>query len=276
MSLLGVPPYISLPAAYILHLILVWRRRFVTAEKFLFVVSIVLILSYGGSLLARGFVSSTILYFKTSSQYLYLLAASAGAVVMPFMLFYQASATAEKKVRYLWASRLETLLGAIASEIGMIVILMASYGLSPSADLTSPLVLSHGLSAIAGPYASQLFGVGLVAAAFLALVVISLASAWAITETLGWKRERFFRIYAIESLPAVAIPLFYSNLFTLLLNLMILFVFVLIGPGIIMGLIVSNKKIMGGYVSNRWWKTAYWASLASIVGFGVAGVISFL
>ena len=272
MEIFGIPPFFSLPVVYLLHLVVVLKRRYVTAEKALFVVSVVLIISYAGSLLARGVVASSVFYFSPNKQFLYLLAASAGAVVMPFMLFYQASATAEKKVTALWASRLETLLGAIASEIGMVVILMASYGLSPSLDLTSPRNLASGLSAVAGLYAPQLFGVGLVAAAFLALVVISLASAWAITETLGFRRENFSKIYVIESLPALAVPMVYPNLFALLLNLMVAFVFVLIGPGLIMGLIARDRRVMGSYASTGWWQVAYWLSLASIVGLGVAAV----
>ncbi len=272
MEIFGIPAFVSLPVVYLLHLVVVLRQKYVTAEKVLFVVSVVLILSYAGSLLARGVVASSVFYFSTDAQFLYLLAASAGAVVMPFMLFYQVSATAEKKVGALWASRLETLLGAIASEIGMVVILMASYGLSPSLNLTSPSYLAAGLSAVAGSYAPQLFGAGLVAASFLALVVISLASAWAITEALGWGRESFSRIYILESLPALAVPMLFSDLFALLLNLMVVFVFVLIGPGLIMGLIASNKRIMGSHSSTRWWKIAYWLSMALVVSLGFAAL----
>lgn len=274
MEIFGIPPFFSLPIFYLLHLVVVLKRKYVTAEKALFVVSVVLIISYAGSLLSRGVVASRVFYFSPDKPFLYLLAASAGAVVMPFMLFYQASATAEKKVGALWASRLETLLGAVASEIGMIVILMASYGLSPSLDLSSPRYLALGLAAVAGPYAPELFGAGLVAAAFLALVVISLASAWAITEALGWRRERFSRIYIIESLPALIVPLILSNLFALLLNLMIVFVFVLVGPGIIMGLIAGNSRIMSAHASTRLWKIAYWFSLALVVSFGVAALVA--
>ncbi len=76
-----------------------------------------------------------------------------------------------------------------------------------------------------------LFAIGLIAAAFLALVVISLASAWAVTGATGLGRNNFFWVYLLESLPAVAVPMFFPNLFNLLLNSMVAFTFVLIGLG---------------------------------------------
>jgi Mn2+/Fe2+ NRAMP family transporter len=182
MELIGVPPFVSVPIAYIAYVGVVLRRKYTTTERALLAVSAVLIISYAGSLFARGLVSSSIIYLSAEPNYLFLLAACAGAVVMPFMLFYQASATAEKGAAHLWAMRTETLVGAVASEIGMVVVVMATSGLSSSLDLTDPKTLSLALSSIAGPYAPYVFAVGLVAAAFIALVVISLGASWAIVE----------------------------------------------------------------------------------------------
>jgi manganese transport protein len=280
-ELIGIPVVLSLPVAYIFHLLLVWKKKYVTVEKSLIAISAVFILSYAGSLYARGFPTtvamSSFFTLSTTPQFAFLLAASAGAVVMPFMLFYQASATAEKKAKKLWASRLETLIGAIASETIMVVILMATVGIhSESFNLSTVAALSKGLSSIANGYSPFLFAIGLISAAFLALVVISLASAWAVTEATGIGRNRFFWIYLLESLPAVAVPMFYPNLFNLLLNSMVAFTFVLIGPGVILGLIAGNRKIMGDNVSSLSLKIGYWTSLAVIVGFGVFAVFALL
>ena len=277
-ELLGVPVFLSLPVVYILHLLLVWKKRYVTVEKFLIAISAVFILSYVASLTVRGLPTSPVssfAMFSTAPHFVYLLAASAGAVVMPFMLFYQASATAEKKSKFLWASRFETLVGAIVSEVIMVVILMATVGVDPNSfNINSVSALSKGLSSLADGYSPILFAIGMIAAAFLALVVISLASAWAVTEATGLGRNRFFWIYLLESLPAVAVPMFFPNLFSLLLNSMVAFTFVLIGPGIILGLIAGNRKIMGANASSTRLRIGYWASLALIVGFGVFAVLS--
>jgi Mn2+/Fe2+ NRAMP family transporter len=273
MSLLGIPPIVSMPLAFAAHMGIVYRRRLVTLEKALFGLGLVLILSYGGALVARGVTPSSITYVSGSPHFLFFLAAGAGAVVMPFMLFYQASATAQKGTVRLWAMRMETLLGAAASELGMVVIIMASSGLGASLNFANPQTLSRALESIAGNYAPYLFALGLVLAAFLALVVISLASSWAVVETLGLGKTNFFWIYALESIPAVAVPIFFSGQITLVLNLMVAFVFVLVGPGILMGLLASNKRIMGQYASSAGWKAAYWLSLAAVLSLGVLAVV---
>jgi Mn2+/Fe2+ NRAMP family transporter len=274
MELIGVPPIVSVPIAYAAYVAVVLRRRYLTTEKALIAVSAVLIVSYAGSLFARGFVASSPVYFSADPKYLFLLAACAGAVVMPFMLFYQASATAEKRATRLWTMRTETLVGAVASEVGMVVIAMATSGLSSSLNFANPKALSLALSSIAGSYAPYVFAVGLVAAAFLALVVISLGSSWAVVDTMGWKKSSFLWVYLAESLPAVVIPILYPEPLSLVLGLMVVFVFVLVGPGVLMGLLGSNRQIMGAYASNTHWKVAYWLSLAAVMSFGVAAVVA--
>ena len=159
-ELVGVPPVVSMPLAYVAHIMIIRKRSYVSIEKLLLAISTVLILSYAGSLVARGFTSSSVAYFSSDPSYLFLLAASAGAVVMPFMLFYQASATAEKGKVRLWAMRTETLIGAVASEIGMVVIMMATAGLGTSAGFASAAVLSQALSTVANSFAPYLFAVG--------------------------------------------------------------------------------------------------------------------
>ena len=274
MELVGVPPYVSVPIAYLAYVGVVVRRRYLTTEKALLLVSAVLIVSYAASLVARGTVSSGVFYVSTDPNYFFLLAACAGAVVMPFMLYYQASATAEKKATRLWALRTETFVGAVASEAGMIVIAMATSGLSSSLDLADPRALASALSSIAGMYAPYVFAVGLAAAAFLALVVISLGSSWAIVDAMGWKKESFVWVYVVESVPAMAIPIIYPNPLSLVLGLMVVFVFVLVGPGVLMGLLGSDRRIMGEHASSTPWKLAYWVSLAAVLSFGILALLS--
>ena len=276
MELVGVPPIVSVPIAYVAYAAVVLRRKYLTTERALLVVAAVLIVAYAGSLFARGFIASSPVYFSGDPQYLFLLAACAGAVVMPFMLFYQASATAEKRTTRLWAMRTETLLGAVASEVGMVVIAMATSGVGLSLNFADPKALSLALSSLAGSYAPYVFAVGLVAAAFLALVVISLGSSWSMVDTMGWKKSDFQWVYLAESLPAVVIPILYPEPLSLVLGLMVVFVFVLIGPGILMGLLGSDRKVMGEYASSRYWKAAYWVSLAGVLALGLVAAVSSL
>jgi len=276
LGLFGVPPLISMPVAYLVSIALVRWRNYGSLEKILVAVTTVLILAYAGSLLARGLVASSPLYFSSTPSFLYLLAAGAGAVVMPFMLFYQASATAQKHGTKVWAMRTETLVGATASEVGMVVIMMATAGLGSVGNLSQPGRIYLAVSSIAGSYAPYLFGAGLVAAAFVALVVISLGSSWAVVEALGWERKRFYLLYMVESLPAVVVPIVYPDPLALALGLMVAFVFVLVGPGVLMGRLASDRSVMGEHTSNAPMQLAYWACLAAVLSFGVIALIAAL
>jgi len=271
-QLLGVAPVFSLPAIYFAYLLIVWKRGYVTVERVLLAISAVLIVSYAGSLFLRGLPpvrEYAVFFWSWDRRFLYMLAATSGAVVMPFMLFYQASATALKEVKSLWSSRLETLIGAVASEVGMVVILLATIGLNGTLlGTSSARELSRALSFVAGPYGPYIFAMGLIAASFLALVVISLGSAWGVAETIGWGRRGFFWIYMIESLPALLVPMFFPDLFNLAIYMMVLFVFVLLGPGVMVGLMARKKQVMGGMASTLGWSVAYWLSLALVVASG--------
>jgi hypothetical protein len=50
--------------------------------------------------------------------------------------------------------------------------------------------------------------------------------------------------------------------------MMVLFVFVLLGPGVMVGLIARKKQVMGRFVSTLGWSVVYWLSLALVVASG--------
>jgi len=79
-----------------------------------------------------------------------------------------------------------------------------------------------------------------------------------------------------ESLPALVVPMLFPDLFHLAIDMMVLFVFVLLGPGVMVGLITRKKRLMGNLSSGLGWSVAYWASLALVVASGfiaLAGIL---
>jgi len=274
MQILGIQPYVSIPVAFMFHLILVYKRRYAVVESVLVGVSGLLLVSYVASLILRGLGSYSLFYFSSNTAFLFLLAANGGALITPCMPFYQASATAEKNAGSVTASRIETLLGAIVSECLIVTVVMVSAGLH-TVDVLNSKALSAGLRIIAGEFAPALFGIGLVAAGFLALTVISLGSAWGVVEALGLPRSRAFRVYLVESIPAAIFALLAgANLVSNILSLMIIFVFILIAPGVMMGRIASDAKVMGDSRSSVSWRVAYWASLIFVVSLGLIFLIA--
>ncbi len=280
-QMLGVSPLIAVPSVFVAHVILVYNRKYAQAEKPLIVVSVLFAISWAVSafLTARNGIQVSPFYFSGSRDFVFLLAANVGAVIMPFMLFYQVSATAEKgtTVRDLASVRLETAVGAIVSELIMVAIAVAAIGVGSDAlNFAAPAVLAQGLSSVAGLFAPYIFGIGLIAASFIALIVISLGSCWGVTEAMGWGRKNWFKVYLVESLPALVVPIVTLNLVNLALSLMVLQIVVLLGPAIMLGLIASNRKLMGQNVLKGPNRLLYWVFLLLIFGTGMASLVSSL
>jgi Mn2+/Fe2+ NRAMP family transporter len=90
---------------------------------------------------------------------------------------------------------------------------------------------------------------------------------------LGWGRKNWFKVYLLESIPAVVIPLLSFNLINLALSLMVLQIVVLIGPAVILGPISSNKKLMGSHSLGGFNKLIYWTFLVLIFCTGIVSVV---
>jgi manganese transport protein len=272
LGLFGIPPAVSLPIAFVGHIALVARGPYAWVERVLIGVSAGVIVALAVVVLHRGFLPYSPIGVSTDPSFFLLLAANAGAVVMPFMLFFQSSATAAKRTSVA-ISRQSTLLGAIVSEALMVVVVMIGAGIHGSIDFTSSLGFSSALSSSLGTGSAYILGAGLVAAAFLALVVISLGSAWGVTEALHLTPRSMFWIYVVESIPAVFVPLLFPQLITLVLAIMVAMVFILIVPGVFVGTLVSDPRVMGAAASRGGWRVAFWGSLAAIVSVGVVAVV---
>ncbi|MDE2222414.1 MAG: divalent metal cation transporter [Candidatus Omnitrophica bacterium] len=279
-QMMGVSRFISVPLAFMAHVLVVYNKKYAEAEKPLLILSVLFsaVWVVAAFLTARNGIEVTPFYFSKSPDFIFMLAANIGAVIMPFMLFYQVSATAEKGTQRssVWAVRFETLVGAIFSELIMVAIAVSAIGINvDNLNFTSPKVLSQSLSTVAGHFAPYVFGVGLIAASFIALIVISLGSCWGVTEAVGWGRKHWFKVYLLESIPAVIIPLFSFNLIKLALNLMVLQIVVLIAPAIILGMLASNKKLMGDLVLNPANKFVYWTFIVLIFATGIISMLPF-
>lgn len=208
---------------------------------------------------------------------------------MPFMIFFQASATGVKhselrkeglvfeRKNATSNMRKETLIGAIVTEVLMVIIEMTFAGIPQARNASvfaSAQELGRILTPIAGGYSLFVFGIGLIAAAFIALIVISLASAWGIAESLEISKRSVWMVYVIESLPGViaAMLLPAGILVNAVLYLLVFFVFVLIGPMAILGVIGRNRKIMGDLSMGRKGTLVYWVTFAIIISTALLAV----
>jgi len=275
LGLFGVPPFVSLPLAFVAHIALVAQGRYAWVERVLIGISVGVIVALAVVVLHQRLLPYSPFGVSVHPSFFLLLAANTGAVVMPFMLFFQSSATAAKRSTAT-ISRQSTLVGAGVSEALMVMVVIIGAGIGVSIDITTGSGFSSDLVSALGPYSAYLLGVGLVAAAFLALVVVSLGSAWGLREALGLSPKSTLWIYAGESIPAVVVPLLFPQLVTLVLALMVAMVFILIVPGVLVGKLVTDRTVMGSQTSTGAWRSAFWASLIFVVAVGVLGVTLYL
>ena len=153
-------------------------------------------------------------------NYLLLIAGNIGADIMPWMVFYQQSATVDKKLRLpdLSFARFDTALGAVATQSIMIAIIITTAATLFVAhkQVSDAAQAAIGLVPLIGEYAGVAFGAGLLGASLLGAFVISLATAWAFGEVFGWKAslnfkyleaKRFYTLYSFCVLVAAAIVL---------------------------------------------------------------------
>ncbi len=131
-----------------------------------------------------------------NSQYVYLVAANIGAVIMPWMVFYQQSAVADKRLTAadLPLARWDTAIGAVLTQLVMAAVLVAAAATigkhNPNASLDSVGDMANALIPFLGTNIGKLvFGAGVIGAGMVASIVASLALAWGLGEVAGYRRS---------------------------------------------------------------------------------------
>ncbi|MGP0004543.1 MAG: NRAMP family divalent metal transporter, partial [Acidimicrobiales bacterium] len=126
-------------------------------------------------------------------SYVVLLAANVGAVIMPWMIFYQQGAVVERGLRVedIPSERRDTAVGAILTQLIMLMAVLAfaaTVGLHhPGAVLNTLQQMSSALVPFVGQTGGRiLLAVAVLGASLVAALVASLAGAWGISEVLGW------------------------------------------------------------------------------------------
>ena len=197
-------------------------------------------------------------------DYLLLIASNIGAVIMPWMIFYQQSATVDKGIRArdLNLARVDTAVGAIATQVIMIavVITTAATLYVRHISVTDAAHAALAFIPLTGRASGIVFGAGLVGASMLGAFVVSLATAWAFGEAFRWpcslnfrctEAKRFYGLYAaivalaagivlIPGLPLVKITLYVEAFNAVVLPLVLGFLLVM----------ANDRKILGDRVNS--------------------------
>lgn len=168
-------------------------------------------------------------------SYVFLLAANVGAVIMPWMVFYQQGAVLDKGLQPLDipSERRDTAVGAVLTQaimIGVVLTFAATVGRSHlGTTLHTVTDMSSALRPFLGAIGAKvLLGTAVLGAALVAALVASLAGAWGISEVFGWthtlnerpdrKTAKFYLTYGLAHVLGATIVLLSLNLVRLVID----------------------------------------------------------
>jgi len=294
-AILGIPAPVAIVGALVLHAGAVLTGGYTVFERGALVLSLALfsfvILAIVGHPNLGHLVSDlNPLPADVPHDYFALVVAIVGASIMPWMLFYQQSASVDKKLTRedLRGSRVETLIGAIASQALMAAIVIAAAAAMESAPALNPTAVSHlpeGRARLATGGSGWLIAIGLMGSGLLALVVVSLSAAWGIGELMGWphsldlkpsQARRFYAVYFAEVLPAAGVALVSADLVRLCIGAMVFNVIVLALPLAFIVRLSGDRELLGDLANSRRHTALLWAMTAVVLGAGVFGMFQYL
>jgi NRAMP (natural resistance-associated macrophage protein)-like metal ion transporter len=184
-----------------------------------------------------------------NNEFLYMTAAIVGAVFNPWMIFYQQSAVADKKLRPddLKAARCDTAIGAVLTQcLTGAVLVAAAAKLRGQGTLSSVGEISNVLTPVLGEDVGRvLFGAGVLGASLVAAIVSSLALAWGAGEVAGYRHSLeyrpfeakwFYGVYVTCAVGAAALVWFAPELVWLNIAAQVVNVFML---PLVIGLLVA-------------------------------------
>jgi NRAMP (natural resistance-associated macrophage protein)-like metal ion transporter len=228
-------------------------------------------------------------HFSSDGKYITTLVAILGTTISPYLFFWQASEEVEEEVsmgrktlkerrgatrKELQTAKYDTLAGMIfCNVVFYFVILAAASTLNKQhmTDVQSATDAAKALEPLAGAAAKYLFAVGLIGAGFLAVPVLTGASAYAVAETFGWKygldtkpgeAKQFYAIIAASTLTGALINFVGVNpikalFWTAVVN-------GVIAPPllVVLMLVANNKKVMGQHTNGRTANAVGWFTCA--------------
>lgn len=277
-ELFGISRYITIPLASLAIWWLVVKGTQKRVERVFLTMSLVFFAYIASAFLAKpdwGTVAAEAVKpsFSFEPGYLFMLTAMIGTTITPFMQIYVQSAVVEKgmdKEDYPLA-RADAVTGTVfACLISAFIVICTAATLNARGvtELDSAATAAEALAPVAGVYAKYLFAVGLFGAAMLAMGVLPLATAYSLSEALGFEKglSHSFReapiflgiftfliavggiVALVPGIPQIKLLLFTQTINGLLLPIILIAVVSL----------VNSPEIMGDYKNSFWFNCLAW------------------
>jgi NRAMP (natural resistance-associated macrophage protein)-like metal ion transporter len=276
-ELFNVSRFIAVPVAAVLVWWLVAKGSYQKVEKVFLLMSLVF-LGYivsaflsqpDWSAVAVGLVRPSL---RLEHTFIFTLVAVVGTTISPYMQVYVQSSVVDKGVRAdnYRETKTDVWVGTVFAILIVFFIVVSTAATLHKAGIpiTSAADAAQALRPLAGRYAETLFGLGLFGASMLAAGVLPLATAYSISEALGFEKgvSRSFReapiflgtftflvavgaaIAVIPNLPLIRVLLVTQVINGLLLPIVLFAVLKL----------VNNRELMGAHVNGPIYNVAAW------------------
>jgi len=276
-ELFGASHYISVPLAAVLIWFLVVKGSYKKVERVFLLMSLVFLGYIVSAFLSRPDWSAVAVgmvrpEFKLEHAFIFTFVAIIGTTISPYMQVFVQSSVVEKGVTTddYSKTKLDVWVGTIfAILIVFFIVVSTAATLHKSGiQINSAADAAHALRPLAGRYAQTLFGLGLFGASMLAAGVLPLATAYSISEALGFEKgvSRSFReapiflgvftfLVAVGAAIAIVpnLPLIRVLLVTQVINGLLL-------PIVLFAVLrlVNDREVMGRYVNGPIYNFAAW------------------
>jgi Mn2+/Fe2+ NRAMP family transporter len=276
-ELFGISRYISVPLTALLIWWLVVKGTPKRVEQAFLLLSLLFLTYIVSAVLTKPdwlqvgkeFVTPS---FSLDSGYLFTVMALIGTTITPFMQIYIQSSVVEKRMdeEDLPVARADAIIGVVFANLiaAFIVISTAATLHSQGIELEDAADAAKALAPVAGVYAGYLFAAGLFGASMLAMGVLPLATAYSLSEALGFEKglSRTFReapiflgiftallligafVALIPGIPQIQLLLVTQCINGLLLPILLAAIV----------LLANNKEIMGDYRNSVFYNVLAW------------------
>ena len=294
-ELFGISRFVTVPLAALMIWWLVVKSSYQRVERVFLLMSLVFLGYVISAFLARpdwGTVAFQLVRpsFSLDQAYLFTLVAVVGTTIAPYMQVYVQSSVVEKGVtpEDYTRTRIDVWVGTVFAIliVFFIVISTAATLHKHGIQINSAADAARALRPLAGNYAEKLFAIGLFGASMLAAGVLPLATAYSISEALGFEKgvSRSFReapiflgvftfLVAVGAAIAVIpeLPLIRVLLVTQVINGLLL-------PVILFAILrlVNNRELMGSHVNGRFYNIGAWLTAVSVSLLSLLLIVSLL
>ncbi len=289
-QLFGISPSVTVPIATVFLVALAMTGSYGRVERIGIAVGIAELAFFVAVLMSHPVAGAVADGLRSvplaNGSYLLLVAANVGAVIMPWMIFYQQGAVIDKKLSTatIRQARMDTAVGSVLTQLIMIAVVVAVAATvgrtDPGAALKTVGQIASALTPHLGHFGGTvLFGLGMLGAALVAAIVSSVAGAWGLAEVFGWKHSlnerpsrhnaKFYVTYALVHILGAILVLTSRNLVSLSIDVMVMNAMLL--PIVLGFLLVLEATVLPSQWRMRGArKYLTWAFCVLVMGFGLA------